>query len=228
MKALLLFSLFAVIFGQTCPKVKVYLYTESYCPGCQSYTINQLNAALTAIPEIIDFQVWPYGNAQEKQAADGGWTFTCQHGVNECIGNVYQSCAIEHFNTTTGSVPTWWPYFLCLEKSQKAGDVTTASGCAKNNGLDWTVIDACAGSDPTRGTLDDGNKVEHQMALDTNVLQPPHQWTPWVVVNGAPLSESQLDLPLIPIVCKDYTSKAGCTAPAGCSNFVSEMLSRRD
>jgi len=64
---------------------------------------------------------FPYGNAKETQNADGTWTFTCQHGVNECIGNMYEACAIEHNNSTgTNNVPTWWPFFYCMEKSQNA------------------------------------------------------------------------------------------------------------
>eukprot|EP00057_Strongylocentrotus_purpuratus_P021948 XP_011676422.1 PREDICTED: uncharacterized protein LOC753478 [Strongylocentrotus purpuratus] len=29
-----------------------------------------------------------------------------------------------------------------------------------------------------------GNKLEHSMALKTEALNPPHQYTPWVVLNG--------------------------------------------
>jgi len=110
-----------------------------------------------------------------------------------------------------------------MEKSETAGVEATAQTCAKNNGLDWNSISACAGSTPASGTPTDGNPLMHWFALQTGSLQPPHQWTPWVVVNGAPLSSAQLDLPLTPIVCKAYTAKAGCTAPAGC-NTVSGML----
>lgn len=130
---------------------------------------------------------------------------------------MYEACAIEHNNSTnTKHVPTWWPFFYCMEKSGNAADTTVASGCAKNNGLDWTVITTCAGSNPAVGSADDGNKLMHSIAVSTNNLVPPHQWTPWVVVNGTPLTSAQLDLPLTPIVCKAYTSVAGCTAPAGC------------
>lgn len=172
----------------------------------------------------MDFRSFPYGNANEKQNADGTWTFTCQHGNDECIGNMYEACAIEHNNATDkNNVPVWWNFFYCMEKSGKAADTTVASGCAKNNGLDWTVITTCSGSDPARGSADDGNPLMHQLALDTNNLQPPHQWTPWVVVNGSPLTSAELDLPLIPIVCKAYTSKAGCTAPAGCNSMTLQL-----
>jgi interferon gamma-inducible protein 30 len=134
---------------------------------------------------------------------------------------MYEACAIEHYNTTDSKhIPTWWPFFYCMEKSGKAADTTTASGCAKNNGLDWTVITTCSTTTaPQKGSTADGNPLMHNIALATQNLVPPHQWTPWVVVNGSPLTSAQLDLPLTPIICKAYTSKAGCTAPAGCNGL---------
>jgi len=191
-----------------------------------------LQNALTTIGEIIDFQSFPYGNAAEKQNADGTWAYTCQHGVNECIGNMYEACAMGQCNGTGNCTPVlspwwvWWPFFYCMENSQSAGVEATASTCAKNNGLDWNTISACAGSNPAVGTPTNGNPLMHWFAVQTNNLQPPHQWTPWVVVNGAPLSSAQIDLPLIPIVCKAYVAKAGCVAPAGC-NSVSSMLDKK-
>jgi len=166
---------------------------------------------------------YPYGNANEKQASNGTWIFTCQHGNDECIGNMYEACAIE-YNNSTGSdnVPTWWPFFYCMEKSGKAADTTTASGCAKNNGLDWTVITTCAGSNPAVGSDTDGNPLMHKIAVETNSLVPPHQWTPWVVVDGTPLTSPQIDLPLTPIVCSAYQKKnpATCTLPSACNKIA--------
>jgi interferon gamma-inducible protein 30 len=205
--------------------VKVDFYSESYCPGCESYSTTQLQSTLTTIGTIVDFRAFPYGNANEKQNADGTWSFTCQHGVNECIGNMYEACAIEHNNSTntTSHIPTWWPFYYCMEKSGNAADTAVASACAKNNGLDWSVITACSTTtDPAKGSTADGNPLMHKYAVDTNNLVPPHQWTPWVVVNGTPLTSNQLNLPLTPIVCKDYTSNANCkNPPPACAALAS-------
>jgi interferon gamma-inducible protein 30 len=216
-----LLALFFVTAFADC-RVKVDLYSESLCPGCQSYSENQLNTALNQIGQIIAFRTFPYGNANEKQNADGTWTYTCQHGVSECDGNMYEDCAIEHNNSTApnGMWPTWWPFFLCMEKAGTAGDASTAQTCANNNGLDFNVIKTCAGSNPAVGTTDDGNPLMHQTAVLTNNLVPPHQWTPWVVVNGSPLTSAQLDLSLIPIVCNAFkTACAGQTPPSQCNSL---------
>jgi len=161
----------------------------------------------------MDLGVYPYGNAQEKQQADGTWVFTCQHGVQECEGNMYQACAIEHYPTVNSTgVPAYWPFFYCLEKSGNAGSVSVAQKCADTSNIDWNVIDKCAGSTPAKGSNDDGNPLMHSIAVATNNLKPPHQYTPWVVLNGSPLSQVQLEEPLTKLVCDAYTG----TKPPGC------------
>jgi len=203
---------------------------ESYCPGCESYTTTEVAPALAAVGEIMDFMVWPYGNANEKQNADGTWTYTCQHGVNECIGNMWEACAIEYNNVTLNDAhktPKWFSFFNCMEASNQAGVQSVAQSCASKGGLDWSVINTCAGSNPAVGTAADGNPIMHQIALKTNSLIPPHQWTPWVVINGTPLTESQLDLSLIKLVCQAYTG----TPPAGCGKYLkanSEQICKQE
>lgn len=140
---------------------------------------------------------------------------------------MYEACAIEHYNTTdsSGLYPTWWPFLYCMERSGNAADVPTATNCATNNGLDWNVIKTCAGSNPAVGSSDDGNPLMHSIAVATNNLIPPHQWTPWVVVNGSPLTQAQIDLPLIPIVCSAYkTACSGSTPPSACNSDFSSKV----
>jgi len=134
---------------------------------------------------------------------------------------MYEACAMEHYNTTdpSGKYPTWWPYFYCMEKSGTAGDANTASSCASSNGLDFNVIKTCSGDNPAVGSSSDGNPLMHGMAVATNNLVPPHQWTPWVVVNNSPLTQAQISASLIPIVCNAFKSAcSGSTPPSGCSS----------
>jgi len=145
------------------------------------------------------------------------WYFTCQHGVNECIGNMYEDCAIEHYPTVTNGMPAWWPFVLCEEKSGSAGNLATAQTCAKNNNIDWNVINTCAGSTPQYGTQADGNPWMHQTALNTINQQPPHQYTPWITVNGKVESTSAS---LTKLVCDAYTG----TPPAGCTRAAEEVV----
>jgi len=139
---------------------------------------------------------------------------------------MYEGCAIEHYNTIDSRhIPTWWPFYYCMEKSGNAADTTVASGCAKNNGLDWTVITACSTTtNPAKGSDTDGNPNMHSIAVATDALVPPHQWTPWIVVDSTPLTSAQINLPLTPIVCSEYTKKnsgnSSCTAPVACGKVI--------
>jgi len=169
---------------------------------------------LTAISEIVDFKLFPYGNAKMTQNADGTWHFTCQHGTSECIGNMYQACAMNQDPDQSA----WWPMVICMEKSRNP--VNAAESCAVNAGLDWEGIVQCAGSDPSQGSPTEGNPTMHSIGQATASLVPAHQWTPWVTLNGRPLTSSQLDQSLKKLVCNAY----GGTLPAGCLSFADRVI----
>ena len=43
--------------------------------------------------------------------------------------------------------------------------------------IDYEAVKSCAG-----GSL--GNKLEHEMAVKTDNLKPPHEYVPWITLNG--------------------------------------------
>lgn len=157
----------------------------------------------------MDFMLYPYGNARTTTVG-GKHTFTCQHGTNECIGNMYQACAIEHNSGVTAGIPDWWPFVVCMERARDP--VSAAKGFASTGNIDWNTILTCAGSNPSQGSPDDGNLIMYNISQVTDNLQPAHQWTPWVVMNGKPLSSRELDQSLTTLVCNAYTG----TLPDGC------------
>lgn len=169
---------------------------------------------LSSVSEIVDFNLYPYGNARMTQNADGTWKFSCQHGVSECTANMYQACAMDQDPDPS----SWWPMVICMEKSRNP--VSAAQNCATNAGLNWEAILECAGDDPSQGSAEIGNPLMHGIGQATADLVPAHQWTPWVVMNGKPLSSSQLDKPLKDLVCGAYTG----TKPAGCASFADRVI----
>ena len=52
--------------------------------------------------------------------------------------------------------------------------------CAKKFGIDFDGVEKCVNSSL-------GNQLEHEMALETDKLQPPHTYVPWVTLNGVEL-----------------------------------------
>lgn len=160
----------------------------------------------------MDFHYFPYGNARQTKKPDGTYSFSCQHGANECAANLVMACAMNfHANYTD-----YMPFVACMEDS--SAPVNAGSKCAQSAGWDYSEIESC-----TTSAL--GNKLMHAIADATEGLSPAHQWTPWVVMNGKPLSQSQLDQHLVKLVCDAYTGSnkpPACNKHTVCTNEVSE------
>ena len=51
-----------------------------------------------------------------------------------------------------------------------------------------------------------GNQLQHLYAVQTDALQPPHQYVPWVTVNGQHTEdmEDEAEKDLVGLICKTY------------------------
>ncbi|OXB73120.1 UNVERIFIED_CONTAM: hypothetical protein H355_012045 [Colinus virginianus] len=148
----------------TAPPVQLSLYYESLCPACRGFLARQLFTTWLMLPQgVLNITLVPYGNAQERNVS-GKWQFQCQHGPEECLGNMLQVYA---------------PH------------------------LDEGRIAACA-----RGEL--GAALMHRNAQRTDALDPPHQYVPWVVINGKHTDElqEQAQSSLLRVVCRLYQTAA--------------------
>lgn len=94
-------------------KVLVELYYESLCPYCQQFLNNQIKKVVNVkdIWLISDFKLWPYGNARTAQNGSS-WSFTCQHGVAECVGNIVEACVLNIYDYYSQALP----FVLCFEE----------------------------------------------------------------------------------------------------------------
>jgi interferon gamma-inducible protein 30 len=187
---------------RTYDPVTVELYYESYCPYCQDFIAQQLVPTWQAngMASIMTISFIPYGNAQQQQDGSGQWVFTCQHGDQECTGNIIETCAIKLHPATSDHLP----FIACMESGDPA---TSGATCAQQTSLDWDAINTCS-------TGNDGNDAEHQMGVRTDNLNPPHQGVPWIVVNGSPSDEAQNAL--LHVVCSAYQGPP----PAACTQFA--------
>lgn len=184
------------------PPVNVTLYYESLCPSCKQVFLYQIWPSFEKLKStgILNLKFVPYGNAQQRQSGNQ-WIFYCQHGQSECIGNLIESCAIYHNPDETKYVP----FLHCMEYY---GPYTTnAEYCASLAGIDYRAITTCVNSE-------EGNKIEHQMGLETEALNPPHQYVPWFTMNGyhTQTVQNQLSSNFLNYVCQAYTG----TKPREC------------
>ena len=179
--------------------VNVTLYHESLCPDCVNFITTELWKAFTTVPNIFTITMVPYGNAMEKKEPSGLYQFMCQHGKQECVGNIIESCAIYVLKNEAKS----FTYSHCIAKyleTEKTENITKgAEKCAKEQNIDFEQIHSCANSQL-------GNQLEHQMALQTNALNPQHQYVPWVTINGIHTEEIQkkAEKNLVKLICDTF------------------------
>lgn len=185
--------------------VNVSLYYESLCPGCRQFLVLQLMPTFFMLNDIMNVELVPFGNAQETQSA-GKYEFTCQHGPDECTGNMLETCMLSKMGDAA---------YLAINCMEMAADVLKASQpCSElfTEESYWDAIQKCANGD-------EGNKLMHLNAVKTGALKPAHEYVPWITVNGQHTDDLQDKAmnSLFNLVCSLYKGQkpAACTLGQG-------------
>jgi len=169
-------------------RVHIQLFYETRCPDCTGF----LNRTLEPITLNEDFKdrydidLNPYGNAQTvqvKQISEGykfwhpdttkkGWDFVhvCQHGPDECFGNLIQACAIKD-----EPVEKHLKLTFCMAGLPNWGTEKSSYECMQKIGINITNIHDCVKSPR-------GNKLLEEFGKKTRAVQG-RKGTPWVLVN---------------------------------------------
>ncbi|KAL8589550.1 hypothetical protein ACOMHN_015936 [Nucella lapillus] len=195
------------------PVVSFELYFESDCPYCQLFIADQLYPTFTKVGSIMNLTLVPFGNAEEKMQGDH-WEFTCQHGKEECVGNLLETCAI---HVMKGDYTRIMPFINCIESSQNY-PMKAVKVCAGQHGAPLGEIMQCYNST-------EGNLLEHQMAQRTDALKPSHQYVPWVVLNGVHTEKINTEATenLLKLICDTYTGPK----PEACSKPEKKKVCER-
>ncbi|XP_028831313.1 gamma-interferon-inducible lysosomal thiol reductase [Denticeps clupeoides] len=179
--------------SETDSPVEVSLYYESLCPGCRQFLALQLFPTYLMLSDIMSVKLVPYGNAQET--FDGKqYQFKCQHGEEECLGNMIETCILN-----TLDFPNAFLVIFCMEASQDV--VNAGQSCLHlySPSTSWDTLMTCVKGDQ-------GNKLMHQNAQATSALKPPHEYVPWVTINGEHTEDLQQKAmsSLFNLVCSTY------------------------
>ncbi|NXV04996.1 GILT reductase, partial [Cettia cetti] len=201
--------------------VELSLYYESLCLACREFLVLKLFPTWLLLPEeMLNITLVPYGNAQERNVS-GKLDFQCQHGPEECLGNMMEACLMHEAKNFS----TYFAVIFCLEsgssvtKNLEAVCPPPCPSCPTLGGLpvplsaplspqclqiyapevDSGRIAACVQGDT-------GVALMHHNAQVTEALDPPHQYVPWITVNGKHTDElqAQAETSLLGLVCHLY------------------------
>ncbi|KAF1653800.1 Gamma-interferon-inducible lysosomal thiol reductase, partial [Eudyptes chrysocome] len=221
--------------------VELSLFYESLCPACRMFLVQELFTAWLLLPtEALSITLVPYGNAEvgagpnrcrgcsprrrrprsdrlvlQERNVSGKWHFQCQHGPEECLGNMIETCLMHEAQNFS----TYFPVIFCLESGSSVSKNLEACLQVYAPQLDGGRIAACV-----RG--DTGAALMHRNAQLTEALDPPHQYVPWILINGKHTDElqEQAEASLLGLICRLYQGEKpkACggsgapKAPAGC------------
>ncbi|GAB4819428.1 hypothetical protein N2152v2_006474 [Parachlorella kessleri] len=193
----ILLAFLASIYPSKAQTPEVVLYGEALCP----YTIA---AVKDVIGPLFDgglagrftFRYVAYGNARTSSAG-----VTCQHGPAECRLNRVINCA-EELSTSDAQ---FMAFLRCVAQAGRGGEAAV-DGCAKAAKLSPEDISQCA-------TGEDGGTLERKAAAETGALRPAHTYVPWLVVNGVPLGEDDVNLYKYICVASGQDKPEECLAP---------------
>eukprot|EP00756_Hemistasia_phaeocysticola_P003026 Hpha_TRINITY_DN12022_c0_g1::TRINITY_DN12022_c0_g1_i1::g.140871::m.140871/K08059/IFI30, GILT; interferon, gamma-inducible protein 30 len=161
-------------------------------PGCQNKVYDKTNGMNCWLKTCKGC-----GDSCDPSCFDG--PILCQHGADECTGNVIENCAV-HVAPSKKLVP----FIVCMSKN--VGDhcatcVKDAPTCAKEAGIDWTELNSCINNATLAQSL--------IVASAKKTANFGGGFTPWVIVDGTILGDVST---LKDTVCKAYTG----TKPSGC------------
>lgn len=183
-------------------KVQIDMYYESMCPYCRRFFSTALKPMLEdkELMERIDLYLYPFGNAKlvpmENVSKDYKFwhpadivqgyehLVSCQHGKDECFGNKIQACALKLNERAKAN-----SFITCMESSNYGSLELSSYMCQSNHTIDLDQIRKCVHSK-------DGYTALTEIGLHTqNLSKPagPHEYVPWVVINGHHDKEAELD-----------------------------------
>jgi len=171
----LLYFLVGAIVHITSGKLNLDIYYESLCPDSTRFISRQVGPMHEAIGQDVEVTFVPYGFAETTEV-DGGYEFECQHGPDECYGNMVQACTIAYspnYETTVSLI-------VCMMSS--SNPALAGPECFETLGVDFAPVQDCLDNG-------EGEALHAQNGEIQNSLNPRPNNVPWSNFDGEHLLE---------------------------------------
>ncbi|KAJ6635184.1 GILT-like protein 1 [Pseudolycoriella hygida] len=170
-KGLFITIFFAVATTINAQKLHVAVYYESLCGDSIRFITNQLNPAYEDLKNHIEILFVPFG----KSWRNGGERFMCQHGPDECAGNMIQSCTLNAINAPgNGDPDASMKYVAC---QMAPGAEASGQQCAASVGIDYSFVSQCVSGGLGQQLQYGAEKATHEIAY------PYPRFVPTIVYN---------------------------------------------
>ena len=118
-----------------------------------------------------------------RRSPSGRLAVLCQHGPNECKGNLVEGCVK---STLKEMVADYWPFIACYEgqdidRVDPNSPLIAMEACFNQVGLSKETRDAVVSCVNTPAAA---QKVLSRNAALTAALVPAHGGTPWILIDG--------------------------------------------
>jgi len=191
-------------------KVRIEIYYETMCPDCQKLITTSLAQIMGAqdFQDRVQLVLFPYGNGQslhKNKVSEGyrffhpelnyvgmDYIFVCQHGPDECKGNMIQACIIQEYP----KVDQHFPIIQCMENRTHDSFEKSSYECAQSLGLNLDNTRSCYSSATGNKYMADLGEATQKLESKTHV--------PWVLIDGQHNEQAERG-GIIPELCKVLT-----------------------
>lgn len=184
-------------------RVVVEIFYEALCPYCQRLLIRGLMQVWnnSEVRDRVDVYLYPYGNTltthvdraregymywhEEVRQQGHKYIFRCQHGEDECFGNMVQACTMQYSKDRNQSIH----FVTCMARRSTQLQELSAYFCATELGVDLSTVRACAHGQ-------EGNELMNTVGEYSGKLKSPAgpmRYSPWVVLNGRHNKQAEWD-----------------------------------
>lgn len=151
-------------------KVEVSVVYESHCPFSRRFMYEQLYPTYKKMKKFMNLTILPFGKAHIDNVTAEDPHITCQHGTNECIGNMMETCVLHVANETMTAVQI----LACMSTDSQPH--LAGPKCVKGTSVKWSMVNDCVTKHGTHYIV--------EVAKQTWSIQSYVARVPLVVVDG--------------------------------------------